>query len=274
MKIKKLMESFDAFINNDLETAKQLYREYFIESAQAIKAELDEQVEEELDESVEGEEEEVVEESFGGDPEADLYGEVMAEGDDPFASDEESAPADEFGADEEVSDAELPTADEWQEIQAEFDQLQALFDELGSGESDEGDLEFDSEPAEDEVVFGDEEEDKEEVKESFQMKAVKDPGMKSETEVDQSINKAILPKTAPKSLTGADPKNGFAKDGKVTGSSTKLDTSSAESYTTDDHNNVESSGKKIYTKSSQKGAASKETQADKGVKPITKSLRK
>ena len=64
MNIEKLMKSFEAFINHDTDTATKMYREFFIESAQAINAEMEEKLDEE----------------FGGDPEEDLVDEVVAEG--------------------------------------------------------------------------------------------------------------------------------------------------------------------------------------------------
>ena len=92
MNIEKLMKSFEAFINHDTDTATKMYREFFIESAQAINAEMEEKLDEE----------------FGGDPEEDLVDEVVAEGfgDEgaaPFGgeeSQEEEAAEDEFGGDD------------------------------------------------------------------------------------------------------------------------------------------------------------------------------
>ena len=144
MNIDKLMKSFEAFINHDTDTATRMYREYFIESAQAINSEMEEELEE----------------AFGGDPEADLVDEVVAEGfgdeedegaeADPFGGDTggddfggEDAGADEFGAEDAGADVEVP-AEEWQEIQSHFDELEALFAELGDG-SEGDDLSFDEE---------------------------------------------------------------------------------------------------------------------------------
>lgn len=234
-KLDKLMKSFEAFINNDTKAAQQSYREFFIESAQEINT----QLEEELNET------------FGGDMEADLYDEVGVEdesegetfGDDEF-SDDEFESEDEFGSDDVA--AEAPSSDEWAEIQDAFDELERKFAELG-GADDEADLGFD-EPAdefggEDELEFGDEEED--ELNEAFQMKLVADPKMKSEvagTDVHTIVNKKA------KSVSGIKGTDAWSKDGTVTGSNTELDTSAAETPKVEDQNNVMDSGKAAYKK--------------------------
>lgn len=227
------MKSFEAFINNDTKAAQQSYREFFIESAQ----EINKQLEEELDEG------------FGGDMEADLYDEVGVEDEA-----EDFGGEDEFGAEEEVEDfggeemgAEAPSGDEWAEIQDAFDELESLFAELG-GSDEEADLGFD-EPAdefggEDEIMFGDEE-DEDELTEAFQMKTVADPKMKSEvagTDTHTIVNKKA------KSVSGIKGTDAWSKDGTVTGSNTELDASWAEKPKVEDQNNVMDSGKAAYKK--------------------------
>lgn len=233
-RLDKLMKSFEAFINNDTKAATQSYREFFIESAQ----EINKQLEEELDES------------FGGDPAEDLYDEVGVEDEESEEGFGGEEAADDFGGEdfgaEEAEEVELPSSDEWAEIQDAFDELESLFAELG-GADEEADLGFD-EPAddfggEDEIVFGDEED--EELKEAFQMKAVKDPAMKSEvagTDTHSIVNKKA------KSVSGIKGTDGWSKDGSVTGSNTELDTSSAEKPKVEDQCNVMDSGKAAYKK--------------------------
>lgn len=259
MNIEKLMKSFEAFINHDTDTATKLYREYFIESAQAINSEMEDQLDEE----------------FGGDMEGDLYDEVVAEaeGDEeenPFGGDDaaEEEPAEEspFGGDDMGGEAEgedvVVPADEWQEIQDQFDELEAMFAEMsdGSFEGEDDDLNFDDEGGEDEISFGD---DEDELQEGYQMRSVKDPGMKSETEADNV--KPVLASQKP-SPVGVSATAGYAGDGKVKGSNTKRDTPDAETPKVEDHNNVMANGKKAYQKSSQAGASKKEKDVDGSAK--------
>lgn len=257
MNMEKLMKSFEAFINHDTATATSLYREYFIESAQAINAEHEEELEE----------------AFGGDPESDLVDEVVAEGfgddegqADPFGAEDEGAAEEsegDFGSDDEVEGepVEVP-ADEWQEIQDQFDELEALFAELGDGEGQSDDLSFDEEGGEDEIVFGDDEDDQ--LEESIQMKNVSDPGMKSETGADNV--KPVLAKQAKSPVNGVSATAGYAGDGTVKGSNTKRDNPDSEKPKVEDRNNVMQSGKKAYKPASQKGAASSEKDADSNAK--------
>ena len=266
MNIEKLMKSFEAFINHDTDTATKMYREFFIESAQAINAEMEEKLDEE----------------FGGDPEEDLVDEVVAEGfgDEgaaPFGgeeSQEEEAAEDEFGGDDfggeeaQGEPVEVP-ADEWQEIQDQFDELEALFAELGDGQGGDDDLSFDEEGGEDEISFGD---DEDHLEESIQMKKVADPGMKSETEADNV--KPVLAKQVKSPVAGVSATAGYAGDGTVKGSNTKRDNPDSEKPKVEDRNNVMPSGKKMM-KPAPKGASSKETESDSSVKQsLIKDIRK
>ena len=254
MNIEKLMKSFEAFINHDTDTATKLYREYFIESAQAINSEMEDQLDEE----------------FGGDMEGDLYDEVVAEaeGDEeenPFGGDDaaEEEPAEEspFGGEAEGEDVVVP-ADEWQEIQDQFDELEAMFAEMsdGSFEGEDDDLNFDDEGGEDEISFGD---DEDELQEGYQMRSVKDPGMKSETEADNV--KPVLAKQVKSPVAGVSATAGYAGDGTVKGSNTKRDNPDSEKPEVKDQNNVMASGKKLM-KPAPKGAASKESNVDSTAK--------
>lgn len=248
------MKSFEAFINNDTKAAKQSYREFFIESAQEINKEL----EEELDES------------FGGDMGEDLYDEVSVDdeaGENPFGEDESEG--EDFGGEEEPA-GELPSSDEWAEIQDAFDELEMLFSELGGEE--EADLGFEEESdddfgGEDEILFGDDE-DEDKLEEAFQMKKVADPKMKSE--VQGTDTHSIVAKQA-KSPMNIDAKAAWSKDGNVTGSNTELDTSSAETPKVEDKNNVMDSGKGAYKKHA--APSMKGEDAGTGKQSIQKDLR-
>ena len=258
MNIEKLMKSFEAFINHDTDTATKMYREFFIESAQAINAEMEEKLDEE----------------FGGDPEEDLVDEVVAEGFGDEETPEEEAAEDEFGGDDfggeeaQGEPVEVP-ADEWQEIQDQFDELEALFAELGDGQGGDDDLSFDEEGGEDEISFGD---DEDHLEESIQMKKVADPGMKSETEADNV--KPVLAKQVKSPVAGVSATAGYAGDGTVKGSNTKRDNPDSEKPKVEDQNNVMTSGKKMM-KPAPKGASSKESDADSSAKgSLIKDLRK
>lgn len=266
-KMDNLMKSFEAFINNDTKAATQMFREFFIESAVEINKDLENKLNE----------------SFGGDPEADLEEEVVAEafGEDEFgAGEDEGEPADEFGGDEfgedegepaddfggETDDAapegELPTPEQWANVNDKFDELEALFDELGGDdfgaeEEPAGDFGGNEFGAEDELQFGDDEE----LDESFQMKAVKDPGMGKETDADKGA-KSCLAKQ-PKSPMGVKASDGWTKDGTVTGSNDKADYTDTETPKVEDQNNVMDNGKKAYKKHAEPNMKSEEAGVDK-----------
>lgn len=260
------MASFEAFINEDTTQAKQLYREFFIESAQEINKQLEEGMDEEVDAD---EDAEVVEEGFGmfeadDEPEAELGGDM---GDD-LLSDVE-ADGEDFGA-EDDAEGGLPTADQWAEIKDAFDELEALFDEDGSGESDE-DLGLDDGAGDeldmDTLEFGDESEE-DELKEGVELRKVADPGMDHETEAHNT--KSPIAKQG-KSPTGATATSAVAGDGTVTGSNTKLD-DSAESPDVDDQCNVMDSGKKAYSATKEPNMKSEEGGVHK--QSLVKDMRK
>lgn len=254
-KLDKLMKSFEAFINNDTKSATQMYREFFIESAQEINKNL----EEDLEESIDAEGDEQLEEAFGDDMGDDLMSDIEVEDEeatDEFGGEEDFGAEEDFGGEEEAADA--PGAEEWAEIQDAFDELEALFDELGGAEGEEDDAELDFEAEDDfggdELEFGDEDEG-EELDESIQMKAVKDPNMKSEKD---GVNKTSIVSKKAKSPMGVKGTDGWTKDGTVSGSNTDLDTSSAETPKVDDQNNVMDSGKGAYKKTQEPNMKSEE----------------
>lgn len=263
-KMDKLMKSFEAFINNDSKAATQMYREFFIESAQEINKQLEEGMDEEL------------EEAFGGDMGDDFMDDVAVEDegmddmDDEFGGEEA---ADEFGMEDDMGEEapaeEAPSSEEWAEIQDAFDELEALFDELGGGDEPEEDLGFEDDSmddmAGDELEFGDEDE----LEESFQMKKVADPGMKKE---EGDVNKATIVAKKAKSVSGIKGTDGWTKDGTVTGSNTELDTSSAETPKVEDQNNVMDNGKSAYKKTSEPNM--KHEEAGVETQSLQKDLRK
>ena len=220
-KQQKLMEAFDAFINNDLKTAKKCYREFFIESAREINATL--------------------EEEFGGDMEDELYDEVGVDLDDDegvedfeefedfedFEDEEEGHEdhdeEDEFDDEEEFDDEDeeehhAPTEEEWEDFEDAFEELEALFNDARDGEAD--DL----------------------VEESFDYTKVQVPS-NAESAVDAKSPVAPEQKVGP---TGAKASTMFSKDGHVSGSNTKLETPDADKPHVEDHNNVMKNGQHAY----------------------------
>lgn len=222
MKLKKLYMAFDAYANHDIETARSLYRSHLIETARSINAEMDKQLNEEFD----------------LDQDEDFKNEVSVPEED-FPEDD-FADSDEFGSEED----EEVTPTEWQEMQDKLDELEAMFKELSGGAVEDSELDVDSfgDEDQDEILFGDEE-DEDGLKESFSLKPAKVPDMTKETNVDNT--KSPIASTA-KSPVGVNAQDGWTKDGTVKGSNVKLDTSSAETPDVKDFNNVQSSGKGIY----------------------------
>jgi hypothetical protein len=283
-KLTKLYESFEAFINKDTKKATELYRQYFIESAKEINAKIELR---EFDSSSY---------NFGGsgDDDQDLADEVGVDGEDEAEQgEEESDETDMDLFDDESEDAgEVPSASQWAEFKDKFDELEQLFSELGDGATEDADDEYSiGDDEEDSLEFGDEndfgaeddedefihegvdkdaekeEDDEEELDESFDLKAVKVPEMKETGDVN---SKSPVAGTA-KSPSGVKATDMNFKASTATGSNTKLDTSAESKVKKDDYNNVQPNGKKVYTKSSQKGAG-KET-APGNTQSITKDFR-
>lgn len=269
--MNKLMESVQAFVDNDLEKASRLYREYFIETAQRINREI---------------EEAAVGEDFGGDMGGSLCGEVgyaldedddadadvaNAEGDDgvdEFASDvaadvEGDLEGDEFeGEDGEgEGEVEMPSEDEWREISDHIDELTALFNEMGAG-TDEGESEFaemgDEDEHEDfdagEESFDDIEQD-EQLGESADLYPVSQPDMH-----DAATSKTPMAPNAKSPVDGVKPVE--IKDGTVTDKPTGSIPAPKTPVKQENNDNRSRTGKGTYKKATQKPAAAKETTAD------------
>ncbi len=270
-KMDKLIKSFEAFINEDATQSKQLFREFFIESAQEINRDLQESMDEELNEEAleeaqleEGEE--ALEEGFDvfeADDEPEMGGDMGDDLVDDISADE----GEDFGGDEAADDA--PSAEEWAELSDAFDELEALFDEIAGddesgddlGVDDGGEADLDM----DEIEFGD---DEDPLKEGIEMKAVKDPGMTSE---ESDVDTGTLVASQKPSPVGINATDGIAGDGKVTGSNTKLDTS-APGPDVDDHGNQLSSGKQAVKKVAEPKMNKEEAGVDK--QSIVKDMRK
>lgn len=267
--MNKLMESVQAFVDNDLERASRLYREYFLETAQRINREI---------------EESAVNEEFGGDMGGSLCGEVgypleeeedefaVADDDgvDEFAADvtddvnDELAGGDEFGDESEgEGEVEMPTEDEWREISDHIDELTALFNEMGAG-TDEvpddfgGEGESEEDESEDEAAgdesFDDIEKD-EQLGESADMFAVSQPEMK-----DAVVDKTPMAPNAKSPVDGVKPV--VVKDGTVTDKPTGSIPAPKTPVKQENNDNRSRNGKGVYKKATQKPAASKETTAD------------
>lgn len=283
-KLTKLYESFEAFINKDTKKATELYRQYFIESAKEINAKIELR---EFDSSGY---------NFGGagDEDENLADEVSFEGEDEAEQgEEESDETDMDLFDDQPEDAgEVPSASQWAEFKDKFDELEQLFNELGDGATEDADDEYAVDDEDDSLEFGDdsddefksdeeddfihegvdkdaeaEEDGEDELDESFDLKAVKVPDMKETGDVSTKSPVAGVAK----SPSGVKATDMNFKASTATGSNTKLDTSAESKVKKDDFNNVQPNGKKIYTKSSQKGAG-KET-APGNTQSITKDLR-
>lgn len=240
------MKAFEAFVNNDTDSAKDYYRKFFIESAQEINSQL--------------------EEEFGGDMEEDLYDETEVDMEDGM-DDEGEDFADEFaefededGEDEmeddvegdnfaDEDDVEVPV-ESWENFEDAFEELEALFNDASSNEM---------------------EEDEEMVEESFDYQGVKDPGMKSETGADASSSKSTVAKPQMKGPTGAKASDGWSKDGTVKGSNVKADYPDSEKAKDEGRSNVMANSKNAYTK--QSVPSMKETGAD-NKQSITKPFKK
>lgn len=256
---KKMQKALLAFINEDVDQAKKLLRQVFIESAQKVNKE--------LEESFDAEEEELSED-VDQDPEADLEGEVEYKldegwGEEPMQEAEESPvpdqePAGEFGAEEEPAGDEFPMGDdesadeqaavevegdEFKQIQVLVDELSEIFDSLQSGgeaEVDMGEPEeagFEEEPeAEgefDDVPMGDSK-----FGESYKMKPVAAP---EKSEKAGGNKKSPVAQVAKSPVDGVKPVQ--IKNGTVVTSDKEFKNSDTESVKVEDNNNVMDSAK-------------------------------
>lgn len=261
--MNKLMESVQAFVDNDLERAERLYREYFIETAQRINREI---------------EESAVSEDFGGDMGGSLCGEVgypLEEEEDEFAVADDDG-VDEFAADvtddvngelegdvefgeEGEGEVEMPTEDEWREISDHIDELTALFNEMGAGAGEEPEEFGGDEGAVEDDDAGDESfddiEQDEQLGESADLYPVSQPAMN-----DAVTDKTPMAPNAKSPVEGVKPVE--MKDGTVTDKPTGSIPAPKTPVKHEENSNRERTGKGVYKKATQKPAASKETTAD------------
>lgn len=259
---KKMQKALLAFINEDVDQAKKLLRQVFIESAQKVNKE--------LEESFDSEEEELSED-VDQDPEADLEGEVEYKldegwGDEGFGQEQpmeeaeespvpeqepafgdEEEPADDFPMGDESADAEAAgqvEGDEFQQIKVLVDELSEIFDSLQSGgepevdmgepeeggfgeEEPEADGEFDDVPMGD-SKFG----------ESYKMKPVAAP---EKSEKAGGNKKSPVAQVAKSPVDGVKPVQ--IKNGTVVTSDKEFKNSDTESVKVEDNNNVMDSAK-------------------------------
>ncbi|WNA15974.1 hypothetical protein XaC1_331 [Xanthomonas phage XaC1] len=257
---KKMQKALLAFINEDVDQAKKLLRQVFVESAQKVNKELEEQYEaeqpeEDLSEDVEqnpesdleGEVEYKLEEGFGewdDKPEQAGQEQPMQEADEPDFGGEADEGTDDFAGDESVSDAVSEPVevegDEWQKVLDLVDDLAEIFDNIQNG----GDAEV-SLDAPEEEGFGDEGSEEGEFDgvamgdqkfgESYKMKPVSVPAQTAEK------SKSPVAANAQSPVKGVQPVR--IKDGHVEVSDSAFKNSDTESAKTEDHNNVMDSAK-------------------------------
>ena len=252
---KKMQKALLAFINEDVDQAKKLLRQVFIESAQKVNKELEEQFDaEEIAEDVDQ------------DPEADLEGEVEYKLDEGWGEwddeqpVEEAAPVEdeevsEFSADEEP-ESDFPMGDEsseevavdvevdgdkFKEMQEMIDELSEIFDSLQSGEEEvsmDGSDEFGAEEEPESDEFADVSMGDEKVGESYKMKPVAAP---EKSEKAGGNKKSPVAPNAKSPVEGVKPVQ--IKDGHVETSDKAFKNSDTESVKVEDNNNVMDSAK-------------------------------
>lgn len=255
---KKMQKALLAFINEDVDQAKKLLRQVFVESAQKVNKELEEQyeaeqpeadlsedVEQKPEEDLESEVEYKLEEGFGewdDQPEQAGQEQPMQEADEPEL-DADDAQGD-FGGDESVSDAVSEPVevegDEWQKVLDLVDDLAEIFDNIQNGGDAEVSLDapeeegFGNEGSEegefDGVAMGDQK-----FGESYKMKPVSVPAQTAEK------SKSPVAANAQSPVKGVQPVR--IKDGHVEVSDSAFKNSDTESVKTDDNNNVMDSAK-------------------------------
>lgn len=257
MSNKKMQKALLAFINEDVDQAKKLLRQVFIESAQKVNKE--------LEEAFDAEE---IQEDVDQDPEADLEGEVEYKLDEGWGEwddqeqgqeqpvEEEAAPADDFPADEEpgedspMGDMEADASaeedvdgDVFKEIHTMIDELSEIFDSLQAG----GDSEVDVDEPADEDGFGEEQPSDdfadvpmgdEKMGESYKMKPVAAP---EKSEKSGGNKKSPVAPVAKSPVEGVKPVQ--TKNGHVETSDKAFKNSDTESVKVEDNNNVMDSAK-------------------------------
>lgn len=282
--IKLLQEAIQAFANGDSKVADKKMRKYFVEQAQEINKKLEEEMEvedeiceeEELDEDIGGgEEEDLVQDVkyeleeglFDGEEDGEFSpeGHEVCEAEDDFESD--------FEGEEEVEAIgdDAPQGDGWEDFKAAFEDLERIFDELNddvdAGEEDvDVDVadDFDADEGEGEEVedeFADIDFGDEKVGEAYKMKPVSAPSN------DSAKGKSPVASNAKSPVDGVSPVK--IKDGsvKVTGVGEKG--GDAESYTTDDNDNVMDNAKSMM-----KPVKAPKNTAEKSASPLPKKTPK
>lgn len=283
--IKLLQEAIQAFANGDSKVADSKMRKYFVEQAQEINKKLEEEMETEED----LQEEEDLDEAIDTAPESDLTGEVeyaLDEGlfDDGRADDDweaypeeqhqkpvEEAEDEVVGVEDEFSSEEQPQESAgWEDFKAAFQDLERIFDEINGEDAEEHEdgLELDVDVSDD-VGAGEEEEEDfsdvdfgdEKVGESYKMKPVSAPSN------DSAKSKSPVAKNAKSPVDGVKPVT--IKDGSVQVTGVGEKGGDAESYTTDDNNNVMDNAKNMM-----KTVSEPKNTAEKSRSPLPKSAPK
>lgn len=250
--IKLLQEAIQAFANGDNEVADKKMRKYFVEQAQEINKQLEEEMdseEEEMCEDIDTGEEEDMTNDVGyklneeEDLEEGLFNEADEDADVFVSGDEGSADFSMDGEGEgsvEVS-GEAPDADQWESIKTAFDALERMFDEIEGGDADfddnSGDIGDEEEESDEfsDVEFGDEK-----FGEAFQMKSVAAPEKSEKSGVNK---KSVVAKNAKSPVDGVKPVT--IKDGTVDATDDKFENSDALDAKVEDHNNVMPNGKHV-----------------------------
>lgn len=259
---KKMQKALLAFINEDVDQARKLMRQVFVESAQKVNKELEEQYEAEVPE-------EDLSEDLDKEPEDGLTDEVeykLEEGFGDWDSQDDQDAGGSFGsqapvqeADDSVEDDAVVGADDavqdgddsvssspvevdgdaWNEIQSMVDELTEIFDSIK--QDDDSELEMDS-PEED--GFGEEESSDEfsdvpmgdeKFGESYKMKPVTVPAQTAEK------SKSPVASVAKSPVQGVKPIQ--IKDGSVEVSDSAFKNSDTETAKVEDNNNVMDSAK-------------------------------
>lgn len=277
--INKLVKAFEAFNNKNPTAATQLFRSFFVESAQEINSKLDEEdfgdadmgddlesdVGYELDEAASDEVDPELQDQDVDpadiDRPADDFPIDGEQGDDEVGADQEFGADDEFGADADAEPTEVPDADEWAEITAAYDDLAALFadmgvtpdndevdasgeDEFGADQPEADGLEFDEPVADDEdPLLGEDY--------GFDVPEFNNADQASST-------KSVVASQATPVIDGADV---------VEIKSTKSELGNP-AVKVDDQSNIQKTGKDIYRTASEPGATKDTTSSKSPVRPL------
>jgi len=281
--INKLVKAFEAFNNKNQNAATQLFRSFFVESAQEINSKLDEEdfgdadmgddlesdVGYELDEAASDEVDPELQDQdvdpAGIDRPADDFPIDGEQGDDEVGADPEFGADDEFGADADAEPTEVPDADEWAEITAAYDDLAALFADMGvtpdndevdaSGEDEFGDDFSADQPEADGIEFD------EPVADDEDPLLGEDYGfdVPEFNNADQaSSTKSVVASQATPVIDGADI---------VEIKSTKSELGNP-AVKVDDQSNIQKTGKDIYRTASEPGATKDTTSSKSPVRPL------